>query len=75
MVPHDARRLSEDLDILGLLEETKPHDQKEASSSSNALFGEELDIKPEIDTGQVSEAFFSFKKLWKYMGPGNILYI
>lgn len=72
MVPHAARRLSEDLDILGLLDEAKDQGYKEeASGSSNRLFGEELDIKPEIDTGQVSESCFSFKKLWKYMGPGK----
>lgn len=74
MVPHATSRLSEDSDILRLLDETKDIRHKEEASGSNALFGEELDIKPEIDTGQVSEAYFSFKKLWKYMGPGNTLH-
>jgi natural resistance-associated macrophage protein len=46
-------------------QETKP------SNQSNIPFMEELEIKPEVDTGAVSDEWFSFKKLWKYTGPGN----
>lgn len=28
------------------------------------------EIKVEVDTGAVSDSCFSFKKLWKYTGPG-----
>ena len=31
----------------------------------------DLEIKPEIDTGEVSDSCFSFRKLWKYTGPGK----
>lgn len=88
MVPHDARRLSEDddLDIFTLTEyedpllssknerfaETQSQQQHAATGSSSRLFGDDLEIKPEIDTGTVSESCFSFKKLWKYTGPGKI---
>lgn len=96
MVPHDARRLSqdEDLDIFTLTDYQEPLIPKDerfvdgqsqsqqpsrtttASSSSNTsssgLFGDDLEIKPEIDTGTVSESCFSFKKLWKYTGPGEL---
>ncbi|KAI8988870.1 natural resistance-associated macrophage protein-domain-containing protein [Pilobolus umbonatus] len=34
-----------------------------------------LEIKPEIDTGTVSDDCFSFRKLWKYMGPGWLMSI
>ncbi|KAI8884102.1 Nramp-domain-containing protein [Backusella circina FSU 941] len=36
---------------------------------------EELEIKPEVDTGAVSDEWFSFKKLWKYTGPGWLMSI
>jgi natural resistance-associated macrophage protein len=84
MVPHDARRLSEeDLNVFSLMGQQDPLIPKNerfdditpataSSSSSSRLFGEDLEIKPEIDTGTVSESCFSFKKLWKYMGPGKI---
>lgn len=97
MVPHDARRLSEDDDLFDFMEYDDPlnakdesfkqkiasthssSDNSNSSSSSSSgssggsrLFGDDLDIKPEIDTGRVSESFFSFKKLWKYMGPGKV---
>ncbi|KAG2223121.1 hypothetical protein INT45_005677 [Circinella minor] len=35
----------------------------------------DLEIKPEIDTGEVSDSCFSFKKLWKYTGPGWLMSI
>ncbi|KAI8990991.1 natural resistance-associated macrophage protein-domain-containing protein [Mycotypha africana] len=41
-------------------------------SNTLGVFGEDLDIKPEIDTGQVSDSWFSFKKLWKYTGPAYL---
>lgn len=99
MVPHDARRLSEDDDLFDFMEYDDPliakdesfkqkiasthssSDNSNSSSSSSGssggsrLFGDDLDIKPEIDTGRVSESFFSFKKLWKYMGPGWLMSI
>ena len=75
MVPHDARE-PEDLDFLeyddpliAKYERTIP--STSSNSSASTLFGDDLDIKPEIDTGRVSESCFSFKKLWKYMGPGE----
>lgn len=87
MVPHDARRLyEEDLNVLSLMDQQDPLISKNErfdeitsastagtsqNSSSSGLFGEDLEIKPEIDTGTVSESCFSFKKLWKYMGPGK----
>lgn len=88
MVPHDARRLSEDNDMFDFMEYDDPlisknegfkqkiapthsSDTSNSSGSGSRLFGEDLDIKPEIDTGRVSESCFSFKKLWKYMGPGK----
>lgn len=84
MVPHDAGRLSEeDNDVLDFMEYDDPLISKgerfnkpntlatSSSESSSGLFGDDLDIKPEIDTGRVSESCFSFKKLWKYMGPGK----
>lgn len=94
MVPHDARRLSEnddDLDIFTLTDyqdpllpknerfnESQSHQppsptqqqRTDTASSPSGLFGDDLEIKPEIDTGTVSESCFSFKKLWKYTGPG-----
>ncbi|KAI8387483.1 natural resistance-associated macrophage protein-domain-containing protein [Blakeslea trispora] len=92
MVPHDARRTSEEgLDILNLLEyeEGLSNTKKRHHSSSDSdnlsdsissennsrLFGQDLEIKPEIDTGAVSESMFSFKKLWAYMGPGWLMSI
>ncbi|KAI9274443.1 hypothetical protein BDA99DRAFT_497490 [Phascolomyces articulosus] len=33
----------------------------------------DLEIKPEIDTGDVSNSCFSFRKLWKYTGPGWLM--
>ncbi|KAL0140581.1 natural resistance-associated macrophage protein-domain-containing protein [Mucor lusitanicus] len=93
MVPHDARRLSEnddDLDIFTLTDyqdpllpknerfnesqshlPSSPTQQQRTNNSSSGLFGDDLEIKPEIDTGTVSESCFSFKKLWKYTGPGS----
>jgi hypothetical protein len=41
------------------------------SINNGVLFGDDLEIKPEVDTGRVSESCFSFKKLWTYMGPGK----
>jgi len=98
MVPHDARRLSEnddDLDIFTLTDyqdpllpknerfnesqshqPPSPQQQQRTnnnSSGTSRLFGDDLEIKPEIDTGTVSESCFSFKKLWKYTGPGSYL--
>lgn len=29
------------------------------------------EFKPEIDTGEVSDSCFSWRKLWKYTGPGR----
>ncbi|GAN01137.1 solute carrier family 11 member 1 [Mucor ambiguus] len=100
MVPHDARRLSEnddDLDIFTLTDyedpllpknerfnesqshqPTSPTQQQQrmnATDSTSRLFGDDLEIKPEIDTGTVSESCFSFKKLWKYTGPGWLMSI
>lgn len=80
MVPHDARRLSEDdSDILalmeyedtGLIKDERSNLDKITGTTSRTIFGDELDIKPEVDTGRVSESCFSFRKLWKYTGPGN----
>lgn len=45
------------------------------NNSTSRLFGDDLEIKPEIDTGTVSESCFSFKKLWKYTGPGFLMSI
>ncbi|KAF7729633.1 hypothetical protein EC973_004006 [Apophysomyces ossiformis] len=42
------------------------------SATERRTFLNDLDIKPEIDTGKVSQSCFSFKKLWKYTGPGLI---
>ncbi|CAO3635316.1 unnamed protein product [Mucor hiemalis] len=92
MVPHDARRLSEDDDMFDFMEYDDPlisknegfkqkiapthsSDTSNSSGSGSRLFGDDLDIKPEIDTGRVSESCFSFKKLWKYMGPGWLMSI
>ncbi|ORZ01583.1 natural resistance-associated macrophage protein-domain-containing protein [Syncephalastrum racemosum] len=36
---------------------------------------DDLEIKPEINTGSVSDSCFSFKKLWKYTGPGWLMSI
>ncbi|KAK4510332.1 uncharacterized protein ATC70_004762 [Mucor velutinosus] len=47
----------------------------DAANSTSRLFGDDLEIKPEIDTGTVSESCFSFKKLWKYTGPGWLMSI
>ncbi|KAL0573322.1 hypothetical protein ABG067_009208, partial [Albugo candida] len=58
MVPHDARRLSEDDDILDFMEYDDPLISKSdrfkqnttatsSSESSSGLFGDDLDIKPE----------------------------
>lgn len=83
MVPHDARHSIDDLDIFSLNDLQDPLLAKNerletnsttSSSSSSGLFGDDLEIKPEIDTGSVSESCFSFKKLWKYMGPGWLMY-
>lgn len=35
-------------------------------------FLNDTDLKAEIDTGDVSEQWFSFKKLWAYAGPGKV---
>ncbi|CDH49004.1 natural resistance-associated macrophageprotein [Lichtheimia corymbifera JMRC:FSU:9682] len=35
----------------------------------------DLEFKPEIDTGDVSDSCFSFRKLWKYTGPGWLMSI
>jgi hypothetical protein len=89
MVPHDARRISEeDSDVIGFMEYDDPLDSKNehynnnnsasqcststSSDGNGGIFGEDLDIKPEVDTGKVSESYFSFKKLWTYLGPGWI---
>lgn len=29
------------------------------------------EFKPEVDTGEVSDSCFSWRKLWKYTGPGR----
>lgn len=76
MVPHDAGGLSEeDSDLLALLEydDTGFIKEERSTTSSRTIFGDELDIKPEVDTGTVSESCFSFRKLWKYTGPGKRL--
>ena len=36
-------------------------------------FGDKL-IEAEVDTGEI-QTKFSWKKLWKYTGPGNYIYI
>ncbi|KAI9312836.1 natural resistance-associated macrophage protein-domain-containing protein [Dichotomocladium elegans] len=45
--------------------------QRAGAMGAAALPGRNIDIefKPEIDTGDVSDSCFSFKKLWKYTGP------
>jgi natural resistance-associated macrophage protein len=75
MVPHDARHSIDDLDIFSLndLQDQDPLLLKDETTTSSGLFGDDLEIKPEIDTGSVSESCFSFKKLWKYMGPGWLM--
>ncbi|KAG2237607.1 hypothetical protein INT48_004510 [Thamnidium elegans] len=79
MVPHDAGGLSEeDSDLLALLEYDDTgftKDERTTSTTSRTIFGDELDIKPEVDTGTVSESCFSFRKLWKYTGPGWLMSI
>ncbi|KAI7870444.1 hypothetical protein BDF14DRAFT_93958 [Spinellus fusiger] len=37
------------------------------------LFFGDMDIKPEISTGPVTDEWFSFRKLWKYTGPGLLM--
>ncbi|GAA5816213.1 hypothetical protein MFLAVUS_009739 [Mucor flavus] len=78
MVPHDVGGLSEeDSDLLALLEydDTGFIKEERSTTSSRTIFGDELDIKPEVDTGTVSESCFSFRKLWKYTGPGWLMSI
>ncbi|GAA5800892.1 hypothetical protein HPULCUR_006331 [Helicostylum pulchrum] len=77
MVPHDAGGLSEeDSDLLALLEyDDTGFIKEERTTTSRTIFGDELDIKPEVDTGTVSESCFSFRKLWKYTGPGWLMSI
>ncbi|KAI9478131.1 MAG: natural resistance associated macrophage protein [Benjaminiella poitrasii] len=88
MVPHDARQLSDDdSDVYTLRDYDDPLFSKherlsndiiyttQNSTSNSGLFGEDLEIKPEVDTGKVSESCFSFKKLWMYMGPGWLMSI
>jgi hypothetical protein len=41
-------------------------------ASSSNRFLNDTDLKAEIDTGVVSEQYFSFKKLWTYAGPGKV---
>ncbi|KAG2183752.1 hypothetical protein INT43_006763 [Umbelopsis isabellina] len=38
-------------------------------------FLNDTDLKAEIDTGDVSEQWFSFKKLWAYAGPESAFYL
>lgn len=77
MVPHDARRSIDDFDIYSLNDLEDPlltkNERLIVAGNSSGLFGDDLEIKPEIDTGNVSESCFSFKKLWKYMGPGWLM--
>jgi natural resistance-associated macrophage protein len=67
MVPHDAQ--PED-DIISLLEHDYPENKRYQVTHSSST--NDLEIKPEIDTGSVSDSCFSFKKLWKYTGPGML---
>ncbi|KAI8381421.1 natural resistance-associated macrophage protein-domain-containing protein [Radiomyces spectabilis] len=54
----------------------KPHLMPDMQDYHHAVnVGDDLEIKPEIDTGDVSDACFSFKKLWKYAGPGLLMSI
>ncbi|KAJ2956837.1 hypothetical protein NQZ79_g7362 [Umbelopsis isabellina] len=41
----------------------------------SSRFLNDTDLKAEIDTGDVSEQWFSFKKLWAYAGPGLLMSI
>ncbi|KAH8549062.1 natural resistance-associated macrophage protein-domain-containing protein [Umbelopsis sp. PMI_123] len=40
--------------------------------SSESRFLNDTELKAEIDTGNVSEQWFSFKKLWTYAGPAYL---
>lgn len=94
MVPHDARRISEeeDPDAIEIMEYDAPLISKKEEYKSNrnnnistesssdsgtggssALFGEELEIKAEVQSGRVSDSCFSFKKLWIFLGPGFVI--
>jgi hypothetical protein len=42
--------------------------------SSESRFLNDTELKAEIDTGNVSDQWFSFKKLWTYAGPGGIIF-
>jgi hypothetical protein len=40
--------------------------------TSDSRFLNDTELKAEVDTGDVSDQWFSFKKLWTYAGPGEL---
>lgn len=48
--------------------------QATKSNARNAISFEERLIDAEIDTGEIEDTF-SWRKLWKYTGPGEFHYI
>jgi hypothetical protein len=40
--------------------------------ASDSRFLNDTELKAEVDTGDVSDQWFSFKKLWAYAGPGEL---
>ncbi|KAI8576749.1 hypothetical protein K450DRAFT_255393 [Umbelopsis ramanniana AG] len=44
-------------------------------ATSESRFLNDTELKAEIDTGDVSDQWFSFKKLWTYAGPGLLMSI
>ncbi|CAO3695290.1 unnamed protein product [Umbelopsis ramanniana] len=43
--------------------------------ASDSRFLNDTELKAEVDTGDVSDQWFSFKKLWAYAGPGLLMSI
>lgn len=86
MVPHDASHLYDDdeddtemslLNDYGYPYKARPSDEATEGSTGSEdnvrrrPTTNDLEFKPEIDTGDVSDSCFSFRKLWKYTGPGK----
>ncbi|KAI9023101.1 natural resistance-associated macrophage protein-domain-containing protein [Phycomyces nitens] len=82
MVPHEAHHdllLNDDRMSLsdfgeGMGNYGFQHKRRHDNTDSTTFFCD-LDIKPEVDTGTVTDEWFSFKKLWKYAGPGLLMSI
>ncbi|KAG2185660.1 hypothetical protein INT44_002453 [Umbelopsis vinacea] len=49
--------------------------QETGMVASDSRFLNDTELKAEVDTGDVSDQWFSFKKLWMYAGPGLLMSI